>query len=193
MANAQPEPSMEEILASIRRIISEDEEDGDVVDAPARPSLVSAADAAVGRRPTPVADVENEAEDEDSAPIVLAPPSSAGQGPGATAPGEDDAGEDQDGAKPRLATEDVEMIKNNLSALAKDDNLVDDVSAASAASAFGALSQSVRVSDEPGRSLEELIVEMLRPMLKTWLDDNLPAIVEEKVQQEVERIARRAR
>jgi len=35
--------------------------------------------------------------------------------------------------------------------------------------------------------------EMMRPMLKKWLDDNLPAIVEEKVQAEVERIARRRR
>ncbi len=32
--------------------------------------------------------------------------------------------------------------------------------------------------------------EMLRPMLKTWLDDNLPVIVERLVSAEIERVAR---
>ncbi|MCA8888147.1 MAG: DUF2497 domain-containing protein, partial [Parvularculaceae bacterium] len=34
---------------------------------------------------------------------------------------------------------------------------------------------------------------MLRPMIKEWLDANLPAIVEEKVEEEVQRVARRRR
>ena len=41
-----------------------------------------------------------------------------------------------------------------------------------------------------GRTLEDVVRELLRPMLKQWLDDNLPQIVQATVDQEVERIAR---
>jgi hypothetical protein len=41
-----------------------------------------------------------------------------------------------------------------------------------------------------GRTLEDVVRELLRPLLKTWLDENLPRIVEAKVAEEVERIAR---
>ena len=37
---------------------------------------------------------------------------------------------------------------------------------------------------------DEVQVELLRPLLKQWLDDNLPGIVETAVREEVERIAR---
>jgi cell pole-organizing protein PopZ len=47
----------------------------------------------------------------------------------------------------------------------------------------GVLSQNVR-------SLEDVVQEMLRPMLKAWLDDNLPRIVERLVRMEIERVAR---
>ena len=40
------------------------------------------------------------------------------------------------------------------------------------------------------RTLEDLVREMLRPMLKTWLDDNLPGMVERLVRAEIERVAR---
>ena len=38
--------------------------------------------------------------------------------------------------------------------------------------------------------IEDSIREMLRPLLKQWLDDNLPVIVERLVRQEIERVAR---
>ena len=41
-----------------------------------------------------------------------------------------------------------------------------------------------------GRTLEDLVREMLRPMLKSWLDDNLPGLVERLVRTEIERVAR---
>src|SRR5262249_60940167 len=41
-----------------------------------------------------------------------------------------------------------------------------------------------------GRTVEELVSELMRPMLKTWLDENLPAIVERLVRSEIERISR---
>ena len=40
------------------------------------------------------------------------------------------------------------------------------------------------------RTLEDFVREMLRPMLKTWLDDNLPAMVERLVRAEIERVSR---
>ncbi len=43
----------------------------------------------------------------------------------------------------------------------------------------------------PGRSLEDLTRDMLRPMLKNWLDENLPRIVQDRVDEEVERLSRR--
>ncbi|GGE80456.1 hypothetical protein GCM10007285_05210 [Stappia taiwanensis] len=40
------------------------------------------------------------------------------------------------------------------------------------------------------RTLEDLVKDMLRPMLKSWLDDNLPSLVERLVRQEIERVSR---
>jgi hypothetical protein len=41
------------------------------------------------------------------------------------------------------------------------------------------------------RTLEDLVQDMLRPMLKSWLDENLPTMVEKMVREEIERVARR--
>jgi cell pole-organizing protein PopZ len=40
------------------------------------------------------------------------------------------------------------------------------------------------------RTLDDLVQDMLRPMLKAWLDDNLPTIVERLVRTEIERVSR---
>jgi cell pole-organizing protein PopZ len=70
--------------------------------------------------------------------------------------------------------------------------------AASAASAFAGLTASL-ARPEPaalvggsGPTIDALARELLRPMLKEWLDANLPGIVEAAVRKEVERIARSA-
>ena len=55
-------------------------------------------------------------------------------------------------------------------------------------SAFNALAQTVLVQN--ARTLEDLVREMLRPMLKSWLDDNLPGMVERIVKAEIERVSR---
>ncbi len=55
-------------------------------------------------------------------------------------------------------------------------------------SAFNALAQTVLSNN--ARTLEDLVKEMLRPMLKTWLDDNLPKLVEKIVRAEIERVSR---
>jgi cell pole-organizing protein PopZ len=55
-------------------------------------------------------------------------------------------------------------------------------------SAFNTLAQTVFVQNGP--TLEELVKQMLRPMLKAWLDDNLPQLVERLVRAEIERVSR---
>jgi cell pole-organizing protein PopZ len=55
-------------------------------------------------------------------------------------------------------------------------------------SAFNALAQTVLSNN--ARTLEDLVKEMLRPMLRTWLDDNLPNMVEKIVRAEIERVSR---
>ena len=69
------------------------------------------------------------------------------------------------------------------------DNLVGDHAASLAATAFGSLSSALLMPKD-GRTLEDVVRELLRPLLKEWLDQNLPRIVEAKVEEEVHRIAR---
>ncbi len=165
MANPQPEPSMEEILASIRRIISEDgeEEAGTPQSAPAQRA-----------RPAP------------QRPATHPPSPSARTG----------AVEEDDGAELHLRTEDVEMIKKNVAEAMQEDSeeeILDESTAAAASKAFHSLTQSVRVTTGEGRTLEAIVTDLLKPMIKEWLDANLLAIVEEKVEEEVQRVARRRR
>ncbi len=56
------------------------------------------------------------------------------------------------------------------------------------AAAFGRLADTI-LSRDP-KTLEDLVKEMLRPMLKDWLDDNLPVLVEKLVREEIERVSR---
>jgi uncharacterized protein len=55
-------------------------------------------------------------------------------------------------------------------------------------SAFNSLANTVLSNN--ARTLEDLVKEMLRPMLKSWLDDNLPGLVERIVKAEIERVSR---
>lgn len=167
------EPTMEEILASIRRIISED-------DAPAE------------AEPAP----EPEAE-----PVAEEPP-------------EDDVLELTDPIEPAAPVESVGDIDiyspepepepapepppppapepSVPSGFSRDEvaeTLVGDHAATLAASAFGSLSSALLMPKD-GRTLEDVVRELLRPLLKEWLDQNLPRIVETKVEEEVHRIAR---
>ena len=54
-------------------------------------------------------------------------------------------------------------------------------------SAFSTLTETVK-KHQP--TLEDVVRESLRPMLKSWLDENLPRLVEQMVQAEIERVAR---
>ncbi len=69
-----------------------------------------------------------------------------------------------------------------------EQGLVSVATSAAVDSAFNTLAQTVLVQN--GRTLEDLVREMLRPMLKVWLDDNLPSLVERLVRAEIERVSR---
>jgi uncharacterized protein len=67
-------------------------------------------------------------------------------------------------------------------------SMLSPATAAAVDSAFNALAQTVLVQN--AKTLEDLVKEMLRPMLQHWLDNNLPTLVERLVRQEIERVAR---
>jgi cell pole-organizing protein PopZ len=66
--------------------------------------------------------------------------------------------------------------------------LMSSTTTAAVDSAFNALAHTVLVQN--ARTLEDLVREMLRPLLKAWLDDNLPGMVERIVKAEIERVSR---
>jgi uncharacterized protein len=69
-----------------------------------------------------------------------------------------------------------------------DDGLLSPHTTAAVDLAFNTLAQTVLVQNS--RTLEDLVREMLKPMLKGWLDDNLPGLVERLIRAEIERVSR---
>jgi cell pole-organizing protein PopZ len=185
------EPTMEEILASIRRIISED-------DAPA-------AEAAPDLDPEPVAEPVSQPAHVELTPEAPAPEedeimdlterydASANE-----SIGDLDVGDPEPEPFPTTfhAEPDPVSYEPALSA-SSFDGLVSDTTSATAASAFAGLAASLRQPDPvpsggTGPTIDDLARALLRPMLKDWLDANLPGIVEAAVKKEVERISRSA-
>jgi cell pole-organizing protein PopZ len=77
--------------------------------------------------------------------------------------------------------------------------LLSATAATAASGAFAKLSQAYQrtpaeesIADDSGRTVEQFIEDMIRPVLKDWLDENLPAIVDRLVEKEIQKIARRA-
>jgi cell pole-organizing protein PopZ len=66
--------------------------------------------------------------------------------------------------------------------------IISDQTGRQVAAAFGELSEAFAASRR--RSFDEMAEEMLRPMLQDWLDNNLPTLVEKLVREEIERVAR---
>lgn len=69
-----------------------------------------------------------------------------------------------------------------------DQGLISNSTLSAVDSAFNSLAHTVLGNN--ARTLEDLVKEMLRPMLKGWLDDNLPSLVERIVRAEIERVSR---
>ncbi len=158
------EPSMEEILASIRNIIAEEREPAQAADlkpaplppagAPA-PQIVYSKDASALHRNLTEATLRADA----NAPTVVwrrPQPAESLPAPDPVAPDEE----------PLLSSEANEAVS----------------------ATFGALSASLAARS--AEVADGLVREMLRPMLKQWLDENLPAIVERLVRAEIQRVAR---
>ena len=74
-----------------------------------------------------------------------------------------------------------------------DPSVMSADTAAAAGAAFNRLADTILTRATGDRSVEDMTRELLRGMLKQWLDDNLPALVERLVREEIERVARRGR
>ena len=225
-AKAQ-EPSMEEILASIRRIIADDDATKPAK-APetAAPSKQPAAGAASARPATPAppskqaapapatpkpavptpAAVANSQDEIDAMLAELDAPPKATPTPAAKPMTSQPAAEVFDltesmeaaatpspGPAPSFRTIDgtSDVVFSNRPAPpppAPDRALISNDTIAAVDSAFNTLAHTV--IGQNARTLEDLVKEMLRPMLKSWLDDNLPGLVERIVRAEIERVSR---
>ncbi|QJP12539.1 DUF2497 domain-containing protein [Starkeya sp. ORNL1] len=71
------------------------------------------------------------------------------------------------------------------------DRLVSAPTNAAVSASFGTLARTIMSNNS--RSLEDVVAELLKPMLRSWLDDNLPTIVERLVKAEIERVSRGGR
>jgi cell pole-organizing protein PopZ len=177
---------MEDILASIRRILNED-------DVPPGAALEDAApEPAQATEPAPPAD--------DNGPLVLTedmmvggtpePPPAPDPEPPVVVVAEPPP---LPPPAPLAPTPEPAPVAPPLSA---DALLAPAVAAAAAAS----VSQLVRaVASERGSavhrggpSIEDVVREELRPLLKEWLDQHLPGIVDRLVRAEIERVVGRA-
>ncbi|RAK55666.1 DUF2497 domain-containing protein [Phenylobacterium soli] len=185
------EPTMEEILASIRRIISEDEAPEGAAKEAAPPVEEPAPEPepeAAMPEPEPVlavAEPEPEPEEDDDA-LELTDRVETHGDLDVYSPAEP---EPAPAAPPPMAAPEPAPAPVAAAPEAPAPSLVSATAAAAAANAFGKLAETVAMPAE-GRTLEDVVRELLRPLLQQWLDDHLPAIVQEAVQAEVERIAR---
>lgn len=71
------------------------------------------------------------------------------------------------------------------------ERLVSGSTNAAVAASFGTLARTIMNNN--ARSMEDVVADLLRPMLRNWLDENLPAVVERLVRAEIERVARGGR
>ena len=197
------EPTMEEILASIRRIISEDDAPAEGAPAAAAPEPEPEPEEDVSPAMMDVASEEQEpvASDDDVLELTdtYEAPAAESIGDLDVSPAEVDPFPVEAVSESVFAPEPEHPADTtSLGAPTGYDTLVGDSAAASAASAFAGLASSMKKSEPVeeftpvGPTLDELTRSLLRPMLKAWLDANLPAIVEAQVRKEVERIARSA-
>jgi cell pole-organizing protein PopZ len=93
-----------------------------------------------------------------------------------------------DAPPPQEPARPTEEPRRQFSQAGTDRALMSSATAAAVDSAFNSLAHTVLGNN--ARTLEDLVKEMLRPMLKSWLDDNLPGLVERIVRAEIERVSR---
>lgn len=178
MGDVSNEPSMEDILSSIKRIIAE-EGDAATANRPRRPAR-AAAPASISADDDEILELNHPAPTEPVQPEARrAPP-----------PVQHDT--------PRVDLRDVapEPAPQPTPQPAAPEPILSPTTAEATRGPLEALSRMV-VKPEPAppaipageTSLEGMVREMIRPMLRDWLDANLPRMVEEMVQREISRIA----
>ncbi len=190
-ADKAHEPSMEEILASIRRIIADDQaaKPAEVpVTAPEPDDVLDLAEVAEPVTRPRVVEPEPEPE---PAPDLLDFDAIDFEDPVTAAP--EPEPESEPLPEPELAPEPPPPPPQPVLQAARapepePEALVSPATDASVSGAFNLLAHTVLTQN--ARTLEDLVKEMLRPMLKSWLDDNLPAVVERLVRAEIERVSR---
>ena len=210
---------MEEILASIRRIIADDDASKPAkapetaappkppaAAAPSRPMppatpAKSATSPPPAARPAAAPVVANSQDAIDAMLAELDGPPSAVPQPAATQPGTPAADvldlteamaepTPSPGPAPTFRTIDgtSDVVFSTKPEPPPDRALISNETVAAVDSAFNTLAHTV--IGQNARTLEDLVREMLRPMLKSWLDDNLPSMVERIVRAEIERVSR---
>jgi uncharacterized protein len=251
------EPSMEEILASIRRIIADDEAKPPAAEKPAPPAAASAPakpeKPAAAPRPPAMNDIPSSAIPAAQAapakaaapparpapPPVTPPPAAPAPAPAASNSQDDidallsglDEATSAEEIRPPLPHGDVFELTDEMAlpvppqasfrkveaeddlefaetaavkpmhrqpayerpafearAAAAPQQILSRSTVSAVESAFNTLANTVLSNN--ARTLEDLVKEMLRPMLKSWLDDNLPGLVERIVKAEIERVSR---
>jgi cell pole-organizing protein PopZ len=208
------EPSMEEILASIRRIIADD----DIPKAPPAPMTpeplpsrpVMAAPApeqdfespppAMERHFEPMADEPLPGSEESAVILELTEEMRAPAEVSSFRRVETQSdfafreAVPEIRSRPSLMAEEPATLSDHLEgarqALAEqmEPPLLSNTASAAVDSAFTSLAHTVL--SQNARTLDDLVKDMLRPMLKAWLDDNLPGMVERLVRAEIERVSR---
>lgn len=193
------EPSMEEILASIRRIIADDE--------PPKPAPKPEPAPAAEEAPKSQDDIDallaGFDEIEEPPPPAPPPPAPRQEKPAKAEPeilelSTADAVPEQFGIiKPIAQRADIDFMDTPAPAAApsaprmsvpEGPALLSAEANAAVGAAFGSLANTMFAGGT--RTIDDLVKEMLRPMLKTWLDDNLPQLVERLVRAEIERVSR---
>jgi cell pole-organizing protein PopZ len=179
--------SMDDILASIRRILNEDEASAQTAEAtdPSTPEAATAEASELPDAPEPLPPPRASAP-EFAPPPMAPPPPMARSGPDPV-----ELTSDMLVTPPSQATSAPRMGMDDASVL------IAPAAAAAAAASVGSLLRAV--SSERGSqvyrggpSIEDVVREEIRPILKDWLDTHLPPLVERLVRAEIERVVNRA-
>jgi cell pole-organizing protein PopZ len=218
------EPSMEEILASIRRIIADDDAAKPKAAEPPKPAVAAPAPPpppkpAPAPAPAPAA-AKNSQDDIDAMFAGMADEPAAAPEPPPPPPAPEPASDildlteamempddapsfrridggpdvvfrepDPPPPSPPPARNTVDNARLQFEHRTEiDRSLLSPATSAAVDSAFNSLANTVLVQN--ARTLDDLVREMLRPMLKAWLDDNLPNMVERMIRAEIERVSR---
>ena len=185
------DPSMEDILASIRRILNEDDAPGPSADAAQSPPAAASPAAPSPALPADAVTAAGSAgEDEDvlvlDEGMLVSPPPEPLPSPAPASAF----------AAPPLPEPSNPVEAAGLAA-SYDAGLLAPESAAAATSSVSSLLRTLSTERgaqvyRGGPTIEDLVREELRPLLKAWLDQQLPPMVERLVRQEIERVAGRA-